>query len=484
MKTFIQFTFVVCICVICLGVTMAVRGADIDTHKIFNALFADYKRFKKPADFSIKSDESMRGRAQQMQPDIALPPLTAWAQQDEDQDLSSADNPQENTPQTQDPQPLPYNPQKYENYDQGHFKDLISGLEDIAGIVKDKVGGTSDIKTSLPSQPYRPKNAAQKIKWMAPPPGFMTADTFNYLIYREQQPVTQKIKSVLDTIHGNLMLDLTPFTILIKPNKILVMLFNVHKSYMEFTKRPAWSGASSDLQTDSMYVIEQQGYYPLAVHELTHLYFDGYFLPTISPLWLSEGMAVYMQIYATKETPDWINNNLARILEDGTIIPFEEMTSVEDLKNYSDDQAALWYTQAYSIVNYLLNSRTRDEFYRFCNEIKANTPLHQALYRAYGMPFNKVSVLQNVWLHDLQKQYQQASATARTKPLTAQQQLDMQQAQQNVSAQNQPAQQDDTNDQAEAGSDADDIEQTQPQPQRTVINKLQMVPTKGYKGGF
>ena len=94
----------------------------------------------------------------------------------------------------------------------------------------------------------------------------MTADTFNYLIYREKNPVTENIKTVLDTIHGNLMLDLTPFTLVIKPNKILVMLFGEKDSYMGFTKRPAWSGASSDLRADTMYVIEGNSFYPLSVH--------------------------------------------------------------------------------------------------------------------------------------------------------------------------------------------------------------------------
>ncbi len=79
------------------------------------------------------------------------------------------------------------------------------------------------------------------------------------------------------------------------------------------------------------------------------------------------------------------------------------MTVTEDLSDLSTPQAELWYTQAYSLVDYLLNRRTRDEFYQFCNELKKKTPLHQALYKAYGMPFTKVSVLQNVWLHDVQK---------------------------------------------------------------------------------
>ena len=456
MRTLLQTLFIGCICVICLGTTLALRGTELNAKKIFEVLFSEKKHFQQPF-FEEDPDEDMRGRAQQMQPDIDLPP-SAQAH-------------------SQGPQPLPYRPQTYENFNGDNFKELISGLENIAHLAKDTLSSSNNINDTLPSQIHRPQNAAEKIKWVAPPPGFMTAETFNYLIYREQQPVTQAIKSVLDNIHGNLMLDLTPFTIIIKPSKILVMLFSGHQSYMDFTKRPAWSGASSNLQADTMYVIEQQGYYPLAVHELTHLYFDGYFLPTISPLWLSEGMAVYMQIYATKQTPDWVKRSLAQILEEGAIIPFEEMTAVEDLKNYSNDQAALWYTQAYSVVNYLLNKRTRDEFYRFCNELKAGTPLHQALYRAYGMPFNKVSALQNVWLHDLQKQYRQAVAAAAPQPqVVAPAPAPIPVAE--------PEDEDEQEDEQETDTPAPATAAVPVRQQQTKINKLKLVPTNGYKGGF
>jgi len=281
------------------------------------------------------------------------------------------------------------------------FEELISGLERVDSVVSD----SREKVIGVPAPFQVPQGAQNKVRWLPPPPGFSTGETFNYLIYRENYSVGEKLKTVLDSIHGNLMLDLTPFTLIAKPNKILVMLFGDRKTYMRFTKRPAWSGAASDLRADTMYVIEGKNFYPLSVHELTHLYFDGYFLPTVSPLWLSEGMAVYMQIYATRQKPAWIDHSIGNILRGG-YIPLDEMVTVEDLSHLTTQQAELWYTQAYSLIDYLLNERTRDEFYRFCSELKMGTPVHQALYRAYGMPFTKVSVLQNVWLHDLAKHKQ------------------------------------------------------------------------------
>ena len=382
--------------------------------------------------------EDERGRARELRPEISVPPM-----------------PEPRTPNAPSDQA-----------DEKQFNEMISGLENIVSIAPE------DSIEDLPAQVFRPADSAQKVRWMPPPPGFLTADTFNYLIYREKNPVTPTIKTVLDNIHGNLMLDLTPFTIIIKPNKILVMLFGQKSSYMAFTKRPAWSGASSDLRADTMYVIEGDSFYPLSVHELTHLYFDGYFLPTISPLWLSEGMAVYMQINTTKQKPSWVDRSLRRILK-GEFIPFEEMTVLETLNDYSTAQAELWYTQAYSVVSYLLKTRSRDEFYRFCNELKAKTPLHQALYRAYGMPFNRISVLENVWRHDLQKAYEEGKilqSDAKKASAPAQRPAAAQAAGKPVSnpAPARPSVQ----------------KSSQPAPQKTKINKLQMVPTNSYKGGF
>ena len=439
-------------------------------------LFSEPKHFSKKKDTNTlekATDETFeRGRAQELRPDISVPPAPAPA-------ISTPIPPEEET-------------------DKQKFEELITGLEKVASFGDNKTPSNTGTEI-VPMQAIRPANSAQKLKWLPPPPGFMTADTYNYLIYRQEQPVTPSLKTVLDTIHGNLMLDLTPFTMVLKPNKILVMLFNQRASYMAYTKRPAWSGASSDLRSDSLYVVEAPGFYPLTVHELTHLYFDGYFLPTISPLWLSEGMAVYMQILASKDKPSWVEKSLLQIVRDNQLIPFEEMMEADTLEKYSNNAAALWYTQAYSVVDYLLNHRSRDEFYRFCNELKANTPVYQALYRAYGMPFNKVSALQNVWLHDLQKAYQEDRLSevenptplndSHTNNLASAQEIALAQqivlgSQPAAAAQNQPKQKQPAQSQPAAPA----LQQPRPilhrqGPQKTKINKLQRVETN-FSGGF
>lgn len=426
------------------------RSFGLKPKDVVDALFADKSRpsavlqqTAQPAEKTESKDSSVRGRAQELRPDISVPPPA--------EEVSGSAAPSS-------------------AQDKKAFEDMISGLEKVASVAPKDSSEAKDSLEGLPVQARRPADSAKKVRWSPPPPGFLTDETFNYLIYREEYPVTPTIKTTLDTIHGNLMLDLTPFTILIKPNKILVMIFGGKESYGEFTKLPPWSGAASDLRADTMYVVEGRSFYPLSVHELTHLYFDGYFLPTISPLWLSEGMAVYMQIHTTKQKPSWLGRSMKRIVA-GDIIPLDKMTVTEDLNTYSTPEAELWYTQSYSLVEYLLTKRTRDEFYKFVSELKSNTPLHQALYRAYGLPFTKVSVLENVWLHDLQKAYKEGKLSLQSAAAV-------------------PGQAEVSRPQEAAGpakptvGAAKSKPSRKPKPQKTQIKKLEMVPTNGYTGGF
>lgn len=237
-----------------------------------------------------------------------------------------------------------------------------------------------------------------KQTWMAPPSGFFSALTHNYLVYREGKDVTQNLKDLLANIHGNFVLDVIPFSVVSDFKRIFLMLFRTKESYSQYTQRPSWSVASTDIKAQSIFILENSNFKTNFTHELTHIYFDGYFLPAEPPLWLSEGFAVYVQTQ-NQETKDkkWLIPYLKKFAQ-GNYISFNEFTNVTDLSDYSKEDVMLWYAQAYSVVDYLLTSKTRDEFFQFCKNLKDGNPTSRSLYRAYGMPFNKVSSLEYAWL--------------------------------------------------------------------------------------
>ncbi len=279
--------------------------------------------------------------------------------------------------------------------------DLSAQDEKNAEIAKtEEVKALGDVVEGL-EKSARPSGSStkSKSKWIAPPIGFNTKMSYSFLIYRELKPITEQIEKLLQGIHGNLMMDLVPFTTVRTPDKSLVVLFTDQQNFMDFTKRPSWSGAACDVPRETLYVLESEGMYPLSIHEMTHLYFDGFFSPKRMPLWISEGMATYMQIRASGQTPTWADNALNRI-KAGQVIDMGTFTETKTLGDMPSDYVELWYTQAYSIVDYLLNKRTRDEFYTFCINMSNGEEQTTAMYHAYGLPFTKFETLRNIWLHD------------------------------------------------------------------------------------
>jgi len=258
----------------------------------------------------------------------------------------------------------------------------------------------------IPLDNFKVKNVFTKTKrgnWMAPPDGFFSALTNNYLIYREKLEITPELKTLLEHIHGNFVLDIVPFSMFSKFNRVFLMLFRTKQTYTTYTAKPSWSIATTDIDSQAVYIMENDDFEGNFVHELTHIYFDGFFMPSYSPLWLSEGFAVFMQTQAqTPAETRWIKKN-TESFRAGEYIDFKEFLDVKSLKDYPKSDVVMWYAQAYSVVSFLLKDKSRDEFYQFCKNLKEGMPLGRALYRAYGMPFNTAEALEYAWQADLQR---------------------------------------------------------------------------------
>jgi len=234
------------------------------------------------------------------------------------------------------------------------------------------------------------------------PRGFFSALTNNYLIFREQIDITPELKTYIDTIHGNFVLDIIPFSLSSDFKRLFLMLFRTKASFVKYTARPAWSQAATDVKSRSIYLMEGISFKPILVHELTHLYFDGFFEPSEPPLWLSEGYAVYQQSKVqSREENGWIYKNLLT-LSKRNYINFAEFNKTVNLEKYAPKEVELWYTQSYSVVKYLVE-KDKDKFYQFSKNLKENMPIGKALYRSYGMPFNSLKALEYAWQAQIQK---------------------------------------------------------------------------------
>lgn len=281
------------------------------------------------------------------------------------------------------------------------------GAGDIVGVAEPERKGVASFISEFRSlrereEDFRGLHLPQLPQFPAPPPGFASAETKNFLIYRELPPVSQTLLDALETLHGNLMLDLISFSPWTRDARVLLYFFISPKTYLAMTGRPAWSGGASSVSRRLIYVLEESDSLDIISHELTHIYFDSFFnAARPNPLWLSEGMAVFIQTGRGQSPPPWLKESLA-VISAGGGYKFRELMKTESLENLDSAGVRLWYAQSYSVVRFLMRMKTGDEFYTFCKLLRDGMPVHQCLVRAYGMPFNRFSALEYAWRHDIQ----------------------------------------------------------------------------------
>jgi hypothetical protein len=240
-----------------------------------------------------------------------------------------------------------------------------------------------------------------KVVWGDPPEDYAVENIKNFLIYKEIPPILKKLITMLGYLRGNLMLDLVIFSPWERYNKVLIYLFDKKMTYHKFTKRPIWSQGTSDLLNRTIYVVNGSGALGILAHELSHIYFDSFFDKYYpSPLWLSEGVAVFMQVERGKQEPAWLKQTLSDIKESGGF-SLEKLMSYSSLNGIETQSVQMWYAQSYSVVRFMMKFKNMDVFYQFCKNLRQGHSISGGLYRSYGAPFNKVSSLEYAWRYDL-----------------------------------------------------------------------------------
>lgn len=269
--------------------------------------------------------------------------------------------------------------------------------------------GEDDGERELKERNERIKNVQALLSQMKEEPvpplpeGFFSAKVNPYLMYREYYPLTDDFKALISTMHTSFLKKVAPFSLLTNVKRIFMMIFKTRGMYSAYTKRPDWSGGSADVMGQSIYLMEGVNFKSNFMHELTHIYYDGFFEPSSTPRWLSEGFAVYVQsLYQTPQENEWLNVFRLKFAKE-EYIDFEDFLSVKTLDGYDKPDVAMWYAQSYTVVKFLFEHYGKDGFYQFSKNLKEGQPLGRAMFRAYGMPLNSDKALEIAWQSNLRK---------------------------------------------------------------------------------
>ncbi len=235
----------------------------------------------------------------------------------------------------------------------------------------------------------------------AAPEGFAAKVTRHFVVYEEAPQVSDELVDTVEALHGNIMLDLIAFSPWSREKKVYIFFTKNQATFRRMTGRPEWSGGAASSSERKIYLYKSDEAFGILAHELTHIYFDSFFpASNPSPLWLSEGIATYVQAERGNSAPSWLKQNL-KLLETGSGFKLDDLVRIENLQGADEDNVRLWYAQSYSLARFLMTMKTGESFYIFCKGMRDGTPAAQALYRAYGMPYNKLSSLEYAWRYDL-----------------------------------------------------------------------------------
>lgn len=342
------------------------------------------KRFK-----IARNPFESRGETQPAQP----PPQYPAEQQPPEEQQFPAEQPPALPGQQAGPAPAEASPQPPA---QGTSLSLVTGGADIKGVAT---------RDTMPEPVDRGEAALARTQqagaYPKPPEGFSMAVTPHFVVYEEGPKVSRDLTDELESLHGNIMLDLVAFSPWTREKKVYIYYTDDPATYHRLTGRPEWSGGAASLAERKIFVYKSDEAIGILAHELTHIYFDSFFTPAHpDPLWLSEGMATYIQAERGLSRPAWLEHNL-KLLQGGSGFKLHDLVRIEDLQGADDDNVRLWYAECYSVVRFLIRMRAGESFYIFCKELRDGKTTHAALYRAYGMPYNKLSALEYAWRYDL-----------------------------------------------------------------------------------
>lgn len=227
----------------------------------------------------------------------------------------------------------------------------------------------------------------------------------HFRVHHEDPSVPAGVLNTLEGLHARLLLDLGPFCPWAQTDPIDVYIYKNAQSYAERTGMPRWSNAYIVAERRTIHAppgeITSDGrsaFQRVMAHELGHLFFTQFFLQksTTPPLWLNEGVASLMEWeYGLERESDDVD----RLLREKTPLPLKDLFaySYQHAGEGDGDRVGLWYLQVQSVTRFLMRRFSRDQFVRFCGELRRGESVDAALRSAYGLAFPNTDALERLW---------------------------------------------------------------------------------------
>ena len=226
-----------------------------------------------------------------------------------------------------------------------------------------------------------------------------TTEHFN--VFYQNKQLAEKVASTLEYHWQVIQKKLAPQNWDKKwPQRCDVYIFPSRQEYMKNTGLPQWSDGVTQMAFRQGRLFQHKVYLyasaPLLLsniipHELTHVMYPWFLrYRTSLPLWLNEGIAMTSEANFRTRNRKFI---LKRALKSGNVFPIAQLLTMKQYPE-SESQAAIFYSQSLSVVEFLLQRGGSQRLLLFAQ--KAGSNAQSAIQEVYNI--RNFSTLERLWL--------------------------------------------------------------------------------------
>lgn len=229
----------------------------------------------------------------------------------------------------------------------------------------------------------------------------------HFLIYYQDAPVGY-ISNLADKAEGYYQsitdyLGFRRFNFWTWDNRCKIFLYPDPKKYLDTTGSISWSRGSVQVvkKEISTYINQEMFFGVILPHEIGHIIFREFVgFKNKLPLWLDEGVACMQE-----------KGSAERLVTAQYLVKMGLYTHLEEFTQIQDSSVIIpfiFYSEAASIIDFLIKKYGRDQFVQFCRWLRDDQDLVQALKSTYK--FNNLGELEQAWI-----EYTQANISSEDK---------------------------------------------------------------------
>lgn len=224
------------------------------------------------------------------------------------------------------------------------------------------------------------------------PDGLFQIYSAHFTIYSTNEPSLKDLTQQVEKIYGTVISDTNLYNFN-PPERFLIYIYPDAQSYKENTKQPEWSGGFA--ANRKIYTFEGKQLLYILPHEITHLIFNDFMGGKAIKVskWLNEGLAMYEE---TKNSDIKIKKPLFDKTKRLTLSEF----LAYDFETAPAEKVNIWYSQAESLLGFLLTKYSKEKFYNFLTKLRETENTDEALFWGYQSELKNMSDLEAAWLNE------------------------------------------------------------------------------------